>query len=371
MFDLIFGGAQAYQQVGLFIGALVCFGLGALILGNAIYWHLHALRATGTIIGVVAEGGTYAPVYRYTAPDGQIREAKSNISSGSPAGKQTGRVVPLLISPHNPAEAQQAGIRSLESVFILIGVVMVVVGLWIGTTAITAYPVTRMTWIMAAGMAIYFAWHVRRSVTPGARRPFLDAWKQWRNLRTPAAGVDLSRVKPIEQLVSAADLQRSAEQRSKQSKWAVPIVGFFIVILVGVAIHEGQRVARLEANGVRADGQVVDLKGESSSGGHGGTSYYPVVRFRTATDALVEFKDSIGSNPPSYHVGDKVTVLYLADDPRHQAIIDRGGFWNWIIPGLLLLGALLLLGVLLALFRSSRQRAGVNSVTSTAMGGHM
>src|SRR5207237_9645210 len=123
MLGLVFGSAQAYQQVGLFVGALVSFGLGALVLGYSIYWQVHALRVTGTIIGVVAEGGMYAPVYRYTSPDGISHEAKSNISSGTAAGKETGRVVPLLISPHNPALAQEAGIGSLDSVFIATGLV--------------------------------------------------------------------------------------------------------------------------------------------------------------------------------------------------------------------------------------------------------
>jgi hypothetical protein len=369
MFDLIFGGAQAYQQVGLFVGALVCFGLGAVILGNAVYWHLHALRVTGTIIGVVADGGMYAPVYRYTAPDGQTHEAKSNISSSSPAGKETGRVVPLLVSPHNPADAQQAGIRSLDSIFILAGCVMMLCGIWLGYTAITAYPVTRMTWVMAVAMAVYFAWHIRGSLTPGARRPFMEALKQWRDLRVPA-GVDLTRVQPIESLVSAADLQRTAAQQSKQSRWAVPIVAVFAVILFAVAIYQGKRTAHLEANGLRAEGQVASLKLESSSGSHGSATYYPVVRFRTETKALVEFKDSVGSNPPSYRVGDKVTVLYLADDPRREAIIDRGPFWNWAIPGFLLLGALLLLGFLLAMVRSGWQDARA-SLTPTTISGRI
>src|SRR5439155_827275 len=84
-------------------------------------------------------------------------------------------------------------------------------------------------------------------------------------------------------------------------------------------------------------GEVVRLKSESSD--HGGYSYYPIVRFRTETNALVEFKDSVGSNPPSYRVGDKVTVLYLLDNPSQEAIIDRGLFWNWAIPAFLFVGA--------------------------------
>ena len=63
MFDLIFQGAQAYNQVGFFIGAVVCLGIGGLILGNSLYWRVHALRAQGTVIGVIANGGAYIPVY--------------------------------------------------------------------------------------------------------------------------------------------------------------------------------------------------------------------------------------------------------------------------------------------------------------------
>jgi hypothetical protein len=76
MFDLIFQGAQAYNQVGFFVGAVVCLGIGGLILGNSFYWRVHALRAQGTVIGVIANGGGYIPVYRYTSADGQSHVAK-------------------------------------------------------------------------------------------------------------------------------------------------------------------------------------------------------------------------------------------------------------------------------------------------------
>jgi len=57
MYDLAFQGAQAYNQIGLFVGALICLGLGGQLLGNALYWRVHALRATGTVIGVIARNG--------------------------------------------------------------------------------------------------------------------------------------------------------------------------------------------------------------------------------------------------------------------------------------------------------------------------
>jgi hypothetical protein len=92
----------------------------------------------------------------------------------------------------------------------------------------------------------------------------------------------------------------------------------------------------------------------SSKGSH--YTYYPVVRFRTDTNETIEFKDSMGSNPPSYRSGDKVTVLYLADAPRGNAMIDRGPFWNWAMPGGIFLAALLVGAVWQSVLRSGAAR---------------
>ncbi len=48
--------------------------------------------------------------------------------------------------------------------------------------------------------------------------------------------------------------------------------------------------------------------------------------------------DSFGSNPPSWRPGDKVTVLYRADNPGGDVMIDRG-MRNWLLPGLFIAAA--------------------------------
>jgi hypothetical protein len=229
-------------------------------------------------------------------------------------------------------------------------------GLWLGHTAISAYPVTPMTWIMAVGMLIYLGFHIRRIMIPNGQRLSIAEWRKQHGLGE-AASIDLAKVKPIEQLISSADMAQAAAAQSRQSRIAAPIVGVFAIILFGVGIYESAQIARLEASGVRAQGEVVRLKSEHSSGNHGYV-YYPVVRFRAASNARVEFKDSIGSNPPAYRVGDKVTVLYLADNPSRDAIIDRGPFWNWLIPAVLIVGAALLFWLLLFLLRTARPQSG-------------
>ena len=368
MWELIFGGAQAYQQVGLFVGALVCLGLGALVLGNVIVWRVHSLHATGTIIGVIAEGQMYASVYRYTSPDGRTVEAKSDTSTSSVRGRETGRVVPLLIAPHSPTRAREANNYSVEAILAAAGLTLVVAGLWLGHTAITAYPVTLMTWIIAIGMLIYLGFHIRRIMIPKGQRLSIAEWRKQHGLGEDA-GIDLARVKPIEQLVTGADMEQAALAQSRQSRKAAPIVGIFAVVLFAVGIYQSAKIARLEATGLRAQGEVIRLKSESSSGDHGGYSYYPIVRFRTENSARVEFKDSVGSNPPSYRVGDKVTVLYLADNPSQEAIIDRGLFWNWAIPAFLFAGAVLLLGLLLVMLRTARAQSGRSPLAPSAAHG--
>ncbi len=332
MFDLIFQGAQAWNQVGFFIGAVVCLGIGGLILGNSVYWRVHALRAQGTVIGVIANGGTYTPVYRYTLADGQSQVAKSDTGSSLVRGKETGRVVPLMISAHNPAQARAAGGYLLD----LIGLVFALPGVMFGYIALTSYPVTRMTWFMAAAMLLYLGERAWRTLIPKGQRLSVEEWRQQHNLGQTT--LDLSNVKPIETLVSAPEVAQARLKQTQSYKTIVPILAAVAVLLLGIGVFQSMKISRLETQGLRAQGQVVRLNSEHSSGSSGYT-YYPVVRFRTAANSTVEFKDSVGSNPPTHRAGDKVTVLYLPGDAQRQAIIDRGFLLNWAIPAIVFLFA--------------------------------
>jgi hypothetical protein len=332
MFDLIFQGVQAWNQVGFFIGAVVCLGIGGLILGNSVYWRVHALRAQGTVIGVIANGGTYTPVYRYTLADGQSHVAKSDTGSSVVRGKETGRVVPLMISAHNPTQARAAGGYLLD----LIGLVFALPGVLFGYIALTAYPITRMTWFMAAAMLLYLGERAWRTLIPKGQRLSIEDWKKLHNIGETT--LDLSNVKPIETLVSAPEVAQARLQQTKSYRMIVPILAAVAVLLLGIGVFQSMKISRLETQGLRAQGQVVRMNSESRSSG-GGYTYYPVVRFRTAANTTVEFKDSVGTNPPSHRTGDKVTVLYLPGDPQREAIIDRGFVLNWAIPAVIFLFA--------------------------------
>ena len=350
MFDLIFSGIRAYQQVGMFLGALMCLGLAGLILGDSIYWRMHARRVSGTILGVIRAGGMYTPVYRYAMPDGVTHEAKSDISSGSPSAYKTGSAVPLLVSPDNPSDAHAAN----NYVFDLVGLVLLVPGLWLGETALTAYPVTPMTWIMAALMLLYFAERAHGLFNRNGPRLSLRAWKQQHDpASTP---INLADVKPAEQFQPAADTSQSFGAQLKKNKLALPIVALFAIIAASIGWYQGMSVAQLEANGVRTRGEVVDLKEEYSSDSHGGSYvYYPIVNFRTGDDRLITFKDSMGSNPPTHRPGDQVRVLFAPDNPG-RAMIDRG-IWNWTIPAVMVIVGVLLGWLFVYMWKQKRLAA--------------
>jgi hypothetical protein len=214
--------------------------------------------------------------------------------------------------------------------------VFAVPGVLFGYTALTAYPITRMTWIMAAAMLFYLGERAWRVLIPKGRRLSVEEWRRQHNIGQTT--LDLTNVKPIETLVSAPEVAQARLKQSQSYKTIVPILAAVAVLLLGIGVFQSLRISRLEAQGLRAQGQVVRLNSEHGSGSNGST-YYPVVQFRTQMNSTVEFKDSVGTNPPSHRAGDKVTVLYLPGDPQRQAIIDRGFVLNWAIPGIVFLFA--------------------------------
>jgi hypothetical protein len=308
------------------------------------------VRVSGTILGVIDNKGTYAPVYRYTLANGQTHEAKSDTSSSAVEGKETGRIVPLLISAHNPSSAREANGYLLE----IIGIILIAPGLLFGTIAVTSYPVTPMTWLIGAAILVYLAYRGWRVFIPKNAHPSLDEWRRQRGLD---AAIDLTQVRPIESIASAgAARQRDQAEGQRARKWA-PVIGIFAVVLAAVAIYQSITLAHLESAGVRAPGRIVRLKEEWGSGSSGSRyTYYPIVRFHTHDNLAVEFKDNIGSNPPTHRVGDNVTVLYLVDNPQSGAIIDRGLVWNWAIPSALFLGAAGVAMLLIVVLRRPKGR---------------
>jgi len=55
-----------------------------------------------------------------------------------------------------------------------------------------------------------------------------------------------------------------------------------------------------------------------------------------------------------------VIVLYLADNPQREVMIDRGFWGNWAIPAILFLAAAFVIGLLVLMLRGGAlQKPGI------------
>lgn len=107
------------------------------------------------------------------------------------------------------------------------------------------------------------------------------------------------------------------------NKQMIGPAAFFFAGLLFFAIGSGltYRQRALEKEGIEARGVVVDLQENYDSDG---SSYAPVVQFKTENGQSVTFTSSYSANPPSYDVGDTVTVVYPLETPE-DAIIKGDG----------------------------------------------
>ncbi|GGZ86903.1 DUF3592 domain-containing protein [Streptomyces bluensis] len=144
----------------------------------------------------------------------------------------------------------------------------------------------------------------------------------------------------------------------------VGTIAFGALFLVVALILAGVSVSFL-VDAERARGTVVALEWRNDD--HNGASRktrgnnrpaaYPVVEFTSAEGTPRKFRDSTGSNPPSYEVGEEVEVLYRADSPEDARI--KGFASLWLLPlvfggiGLLIGG----IGTVVALATRGRSQA--------------
>src|SRR5437868_4789215 len=112
------------------------------------------------------------------------------------------------------------------------------------------------------------------------------------------------------------------------------ICGIFLVVglgLAGTAVYAIRSTQSFVAKAEAVRGDVIDLeyRRDTSSLSSSGV-YYPVVNFRTTTGEQHTFHSNTGSSPPSYSIGEAVTVLY---DPTNPFDARISGFLSlWLFP---------------------------------------
>ena len=112
----------------------------------------------------------------------------------------------------------------------------------------------------------------------------------------------------------------------KNIVWAL-IVIFAGVLLGYVAYQEYQRETKLVESSIEVDAEVVDNI-------RSGKFYYPVLAYTYKEVNYKEHGSNSGSNPPSYSVGDRVTVYLNSNNPSE---VEIKSFFNQMGKPLILL----------------------------------
>lgn len=329
MFDAIFDSAMDYQQVLLLAGGFVCLSLGILLVGNEIHWRRKAIHVAGIISGVRQKGNVYYPVYRYELPGGAIYDSTSDIGSAAFQGKETGRMVPLMVLPDAPADARAANNWAFGGV----GAFLALAGVVLLLLAFVEYPVTKLTWIVAIAFFCYSGMKLQNILVPKGQRLTLSAWKAAMKQKHDAEmqGLPVTR---IEDMVETDGGKKMLAQQQQARRVAGPLVFGCGMLMLVAGVQWGNGLENLLSHGIPAKGKVVEMAGDAKPDSD---VFYPVVSFTDGKGRAIRFQDKEGQDLPEYHVGDDVAVLYLPDDPDKTAVIDRGAA-AYVLPLVLLAG---------------------------------
>lgn len=103
-----------------------------------------------------------------------------------------------------------------------------------------------------------------------------------------------------------------------------------ILLLIGIRTLLKDR--KLRSEGVRVPGVVTGLDPSRTS--KGSMVYHPVYSFTTAEGRQLQVRSPEGSNLPGVSPGDRVTVIYVTENPE-EARIDtpsgRGALFGWLL----------------------------------------
>jgi len=103
------------------------------------------------------------------------------------------------------------------------------------------------------------------------------------------------------------------------------------ILLLGVAAWIAQDNIRFMERAARVEGEVVDVvrvqgvtTGRQS---RRSSAWYPVIAYTPQGGSLITKRSNIGSSPPSYDKGDKLTVMYEPSAPEDFQIDSPVSIW--------------------------------------------
>jgi len=336
---------------------LALAALGAYVLWDERKFSKTAIRGRGRVVDFAAgksrgrnQMPAFSPVigYRYKGQDYRLT---GRVASSSPT-HSVGDQVSILIAPDDPTAAQLAGpgMRNFAAAIVLIGVAMVVGFFFM-------FDFSMGSLIGAAGVFVLLCAQgilkLRDHDIHGLQDLKAVVAKLKREHRHAEPAPPGEEANP-----TISETAASAQEQGRRRAPAWLSVGVLVVavgLLIGGGFVAKQRSHFLLA-AHKAPGQVIGFRRTTSvSDGRTRWNFFPQVRFRPqGHTAPVTFEHDVGSNPPDYRSGEKVTVLYEPQHPEN-AIIDEG-WMNWFGPALMIVIGIAL-AVLVGLERLRHRRA--------------
>jgi hypothetical protein len=307
------------EIIFLLVG-LTMLGFGAAIIVSEIRSRYGAESVTGRVIGF--SGGrsnkpnslSFHSVAQFIAPNGRTYYVEGAIGSSAPL-HAIGDSVTVLV---NPLQPEAATLKSRLSFVLGFGIAfmgLVSVSVFWLTFHATTYSFIAVA-VMLAGIAfkVKGAWRRERLSMAG--------WKEYKKqIVSPRVFTEESKDR-----IAWADpinVTVAVERYKKSQRFAVPILLILGLGAVFLAHHFYQKTAAFLEKAQPTAGVVVDLKENEPSDSSDSSTYAAVVEYADHQGRKHQFKDSFSSNPPTYHRGQTVSILFNPDNPG-EAQMDRG-----------------------------------------------
>lgn len=315
---------------------LLFAGIIFALAGGALFWsQLQALlffdKTDGEVIAIEKrttpprnskkEGGPmYYPVIEYIGKGNKLTFTGST-GSGWPA-YDIGEQVKVLYS----YQKKEARLKSMTP--LVAGTIFTLIGIGLCYFFFATYTFSVFSTAAYAVVGFLIITKSRKALQKRDINSFDELKESFRNTEMKTRkGI---RPEQSQRINDPSELGREVTKQQPGMKYVGPVFTLVGLAAIGLSIYLGMQRAEFLEKALKADGKVIELIESRSDDSY---VYYPRVEFNLPeTDRVLTFRHESGSNPPSYRIGESVSVLYDPQNPQN-AIIDAGLF-NWMGAGL-------------------------------------
>ncbi len=332
----------------------LAFLLFPFVLVGVIYFLAeHSGSREDTVTGVKkgkknTSGAMYHTLLEFSSSRGEKIQTRF-IWSANWIHYEIGQRLPILYKKSNPYAIRGVGYTQL-----VFGLFFFVPGLFfLGMAAremFSSFATSLFVLLFIAIVCLHMFRSLKKKLKKGPRPPFFVSLKS--DFLSGLKNEELSGGS----LLTMPQYKQILKKQAKQTALMLPVVLVLAVGFLSGGWYLGKDMSVFLETSVSVPGEVISIESVHNNSGEGSRyTYYPVVAFTDFNGQPYRFRDSVGSNPSFWDIGDRLTVLYTPDRPETTARINRGIF-NWIIPMALGGVGVLMLFWALKLYRGVQKR---------------